>query len=415
MKYRLLYNKITVVALSAMLSLSAVSCGKLDASKLDGNALTVTETESKAEVKKTEDSSSKKEVEVNEEEKEQPSYTCSLVCVGDNLIHDNIYNEALKLGGGEKYDFTQAYEHVTKYIEGTDVAIINQETLVTDSVEPQSYPMFASPTAVGDKIVDMGFNVVSMSNNHVLDQGEEGLISSLDYWDTKGIVHYGAYRSQEDADTIKTMEVNGIKFAFLGYMEHTNGNYLSGDGAQVIYLDDEDKIKAQIEEADKMADVVVVSCHYGTEIQNELNEQQMEITPKLVEWGADLIIGTQAHTISTCGYLDKPDGGQAFVYYGLGNFISTMYDTKSLVGLIGKLNVVKDPDTNEVTFENVKAIPIISHFEGDSYYGDWYNCTVYPYAEYTDELFAKNYVEGFTRESVKQCLSYIPDEFLSIE
>lgn len=56
----------------------------------------------------------------------------------------------------------------------------------------------------------MGFNVVSMSNNHVLDQGEEGLISSLDYWDTKGIVHYGAYRSQEDADTIKTMEVNGI-------------------------------------------------------------------------------------------------------------------------------------------------------------------------------------------------------------
>lgn len=69
----------------------------------------------------------------------------------DNLIHDNIYNEALKLGGGEKYDFTQAYEHVTKYIEGTDVAIINQETLVTDSVEPQSYPMFASPTAVGDQ------------------------------------------------------------------------------------------------------------------------------------------------------------------------------------------------------------------------------------------------------------------------
>lgn len=79
MKYRLLYNKITVVALSAMLSLSAVSCGKLDASKLDGNALTVTETESKEEVKKTEDSSSKKEVEVNEEEKEQPSYTLSLI------------------------------------------------------------------------------------------------------------------------------------------------------------------------------------------------------------------------------------------------------------------------------------------------------------------------------------------------
>lgn len=288
------YKKAAALALTAVMALGASGCGKLDTQTLDnGIVTTTTTTAQKAETKITDESKAESSV-PEEKEEEQPSYTCSLVCVGDNLIHDNIYNEALQLGGGEKYDFTQAYEHVTKYIEGTDVAIINQETLVTDSVEPHSYPNFASPTAVGDKVVDMGFNVVSMSNNHVLDQGEEGLISSLDYWDTKDVVHYGAYRSQEDADDIKTLEVNGIKFAFLGYMEHTNGYYLSGEGAQVIYLDEEDKIKAQIEEADKMADVVVVSCHYGTEISNELNAQQQEITPKLVEWGADLIIGTQA-------------------------------------------------------------------------------------------------------------------------
>ena len=50
--------------------------------------------------------------------------------------------------------------------------------------------MFASPTAVGDKIVDMGFNVVSNVKQSCSRPGEEGLISSLDYWDTKGIVHY---------------------------------------------------------------------------------------------------------------------------------------------------------------------------------------------------------------------------------
>lgn len=408
------FYKKAALALAAVVALGASGCGRLDTQTLDGGEMIMTTTTAqKAEVKKAVES--KADTSAPEVEEEQPSYTCSLVCVGDNLIHDNIYNEALQLGGGEEYDFTQAYEHVTKYIEGTDVAIINQETLVTDSVEPHSYPNFASPTALGDKVVDMGFNVISMSNNHVLDQGEEGLISSLDYWDTKDVVHYGAYRSQEDADDIKTLEVNGIKFAFLGYMEHTNGYYLSGEGAQVIYLDEEDKIKEQIEESDKLADVVVVSCHYGTEISNELNAQQQEITPKLVEWGADLIIGTQAHTISTCEYLDKPDGGKAFVYYGLGNFISTMYDVKSPVGLIGKMNVVKDPASGEISFENVKAIPIISHFEAYSYDGDWFNCTVYPYAEYTDELFAKNFIEGFTRESVEECLSYVPDEFLSIE
>ena len=359
------------------------------------------------------DSSSKPD---KEPEKPTGKTTAHFVCAGDNLIHDNIYVEALEKGGGKSYDFSDCYKHIKQYIDSADVAVLNQETLVNDAFEPSTYPMFSTPTAVGDEVVDeVGFNVISMCNNHVLDMGESGLINSLDYWDRKGVVHYGAYRSDEDANDIRTLEVNGITFAFLGYMEHTNGIYLNGDGAKVIYLSDEETIKRQIEEADKIADVVVVSCHYGTEILNEINDQQKTLTPKLVEWGADLIIGTQAHTVSTCEYLDKPDGGQAFVYYGLGNLFSTMYDVKSLVGIIGDLDVVKNYDTGEITFENVKAIPVISHFEAQYYDSYWYNCTVYPYAEYTDELIAKNFVEGFTRQSIENCLAYIPKEFLSVE
>ena len=92
-----------------------------------------------------------------------------------------------------------------------------------------------------------------------------------------------------------------------------------------------------------------------------------------------------------------------------------MYDTKSLVGIIGDIDVVKNYDTNEITFENVKAIPVISHFEADYYDSYWYNCTVYPYAEYTDDLLSRNFVGGFSRQTLKDCLSYIPEEFLSIE
>lgn len=372
------------------------------------------EQSSKEKAKKTPKQDGSKAEKKADDKEEEPSYSCSFLCAGDNLIHDNIYNEALKNGGGENYDFTKAYENIESYIKGTDVAVINQETLVNDKFEPSSYPYFSTPTAVGDKITDMGFNVISMSNNHVLDKGSEGLINSLDYWDKKNVVHYGAYRDQADSEDIRVKEVNGIKFAFLGYMEHTNYITLNeGEAGKVVYLSEEDKVKEQIEKADKLADVVVVSCHYGTEIQNEINQQQETLTPKMVEWGADLIIGTQAHTVSKCEYLDKPDGGKAFVYYGLGNFISTMYEPRSLVGILGKLNVVKDKDSGAVTFEDVKAIPIISHFEGDSYDSDWYNCTVYPYKDYTDELFEKHFVQGFSRDTVEDCLSYIPKEFLS--
>ena len=413
-------HRIAALFSAVLLSISAAGCGGTairDNAGLDNGKdtpATTTAAPSPEEIKPAETTAKPKDTPA--EPAQTPSYSVSFLCAGDNLIHDNIYNEAWKLGNGDHYDFTKAYEHIERYLDGVDIAVLNQETLVTDAFEPQSYPTFCTPTALGDKMIDLGFNVFSMSNNHVLDMGSEGLISSLDYWDSKGVVHYGAYRDEADSENIRTMEVNGIKFAFLGYMEHTNYIYLNdGEPGKVVYLDEEDKIKEQIGKANEMADVVVVSCHYGTETMNELNQQQIELTPKLVEWGADLIIGTQAHALSECGYIDKPDGGKAFVYYGLGNFFSTMYDPKSLVGLVGKLNVVKDPASGQITFENVKAIPVISHFEADSYDSDWYNCAVYPYAEYTDELFAKNYVEGFSRESVEQCLSYVPEEFLSIE
>lgn len=350
----------------------------------------------------------------------EPSYKVSLVCVGDNLIHDNIYIEAEKKSGQKgKYNFDDAYKPIESYIKGNDLAIINQETIVTDTVPPESFPTFATPKAVADKVKSLGFNAVSMCNNHVLDQGDAAIQDSIKYWDSLGILHYGVYADQADCDNIKTKEINGIKFAFVGYMEHTNGLSLpAGSSATYITLSQEDKVKAQIQKADKMADVVVVSCHYGTEIMNELNTQQKTITPKLVEWGADIIIGTQAHALSTSEYIDKPDGTKAFVFYGLGNFLNTMYDKNSVIGLMGKLNVIKNKDTGKISLENVKCIPVISHFEADSYDSDWYNCTIYPYAKYTDELFAKHYVkaDGFNRAYVDEILSkFVPKEFLSIE
>ncbi len=402
-----------------MFCLSSVSCGnqiydnsnsQLDKDKTNSNE-SIIDKQGNSEV----DSDSK---ENSDQEKKKLTGTTKahLVCVGDNLIHDNIYVEALEKGGGKEYDFSDCYKHIEKYIKGADVAILNQETIVSDEFEVSSYPTFCSPTAVGDKVVDIGFNVISMSNNHVLDKGEDGLISSLDYWDTKDVVHYGAYRSSEDAEDIKTMTVNDITFAFLGYMEHTNGVFLNDNAkAEVIYLSEQERIKKQIEKANEIADVVVVSCHFGTEISNEINDQQQTLAPKLVEWGADLIIGTQAHALSTCEYIEKPDGSKAFVYYGLGNFFSTMYEAKSMIGLIGELDVIKNHDTGVITLENVKAIPVVSHFEADSFNSYWYNCTVYPYAEYTDELFTKHFDNSFNRSAAEKCLSYIPKDFLSIE
>lgn len=341
--------------------------------------------------------------------------TVHLVCAGDNLIHSSIYKQAKRraeANGEDGYDFDYVYEKVEKYLDGADIAILNQETIVTDELEPSDYPRFCSPADLGEKMIEMGFNAFSLSNNHILDRGEEGLLATLRFWDShEGIIRYGAYRDEEDMNNIRTMEVNGVTFAFLGYMEHTNGLSLPSDSeCKITYFDELDLIEQQVRRADEIADVVIVSAHYGKETINEQTQTQLDLTQKLVEWGADLIIGTQPHTAQGMEYIQKPDGSNAFVFYCLGNFVSAQSYELTMVGILGDLDIVKNMDTGEVTIENVKAIPIITQY-GYNYS----NIHIEPYATYTEEMLEDHGCDGFDQDTIDYVLSFIPEEFLAIE
>lgn len=354
--------------------------------------------------------------ETEPETPEEPDIrTVHLVCAGDNLIHSSIYNQArrrAKANGSDGYDFDFVYEKIEKYLEGADIAILNQETIVTDELEPSDYPRFCSPADLGEKMIDLGFNVFSLSNNHIIDRGEDGLLATLRFWDShEDIIRYGAYRDEEDMNNIRTMEVNGITFAFLGYMEHTNGLSLPSDSeCKITYLKELEEVERQVRLADEIADVVVVSPHYGKETINEQTENQLYITEKLVEWGADLIIGTQPHTAQGMTYIDKPNGGQAFVYYCLGNFVSAQSYYLTMVGIIGDLDIVKNMDTGECSIENVKAIPIITQ-----YGANYSNIHIEPYATYTEELLNAHGAKDFKQSKIDYVLGFIPEEFLAIE
>lgn len=341
--------------------------------------------------------------------------TVHLVCAGDNLIHSSIYKQAKRraeANGEDGYDFDYVYEKVEKYLDGADIAILNQETIVTDELEPSDYPRFCSPADLGEKMIEMGFNAFSLSNNHILDRGEEGLLATLRFWDShEGIIRYGAYRDEEDMNNIRTMEVNGVTFAFLGYMEHTNGLSLPNDSeCKITYFDELDLIEQQVRRADEIADVVIVSAHYGKETINEQTQTQLDLTQKLVEWGADLIIGTQPHTAQGMEYIQKTDGSNAFVFYCLGNFVSAQSYELTMVGILGDLDIVKNMDTGEVTIENVKAIPIITQY-GYNYS----NIHIEPYATYTEEMLEDHGCDGFDQDTIDYVLSFIPEEFLAIE
>jgi len=346
-----------------------------------------------------------------EPEKPAEPASVNIVCAGDNLIHTPIYRIAKETAGGEGYEFSPAYEHLGTLISDADLAILNQETIISDEFEPDTYPTFCTPTEMARDMTELGFDAFSISNNHVLDKGEAGLISTLRFWKEnypdKPV--YGAYLNEEDMNDIRTLEVNGIKFAFLGYMEHTNGLSLPPSSeCRVTYLDDEETIEEQVRKASEIADCVIVSVHFGIEVSNIVTEDQKEMSRKLADWGADIIVGTQPHTVQSMEYIDTADGRKAFVFYCLGNLISTMDVPASMAEMLGEITVTKDPADGKITLSNAKAVPLVDHFDRSySYVG------VYPLDQYTPEMGAVHAISGVSYDYILDIFrDNIPEEYL---
>ena len=335
-----------------------------------------------------------------------------IVCAGDNLIHSPIYMQAKNRAENGDYDFLPAFENVRKYIEEADLAILNQETIVSDKYEPSNFPYFCSPEALARDMITLGFDAVSISNNHCLDKGEEGLIASLEFWADSypDIPVYGAYLNEEDMNNIRILEVNGITFAFLGFMEHTNGLMLPENSVcELTYMSEEELIEKQIKEAEKIADCVIVSVHFGVEVTNEISVQQYDFSQKLADYGADIIIGTQPHTIQSMEYLTGKNGNKAFVFYCLGNFISAMDNPYSMVEMLGRIKVTKSLKTGEITLSEPNAVPLINHYDHN-----YSNIRIYPFSEYTEELGTSHGCKGTSYSFFERIISEnIPEEYLS--
>lgn len=354
-----------------------------------------------------------------------------VIAAGDNLIHYSVYKNAEKLAGeGENYNFKPLYENVKYLIEDADVAILNQETIISQSNEIRGANggalLFNSPPEVADAVIDLGFDVFTMANNHLLDFGESALEESINFWNDKAqkydLTVLGAYLSEEDSENIRIREVNGVKIAFLAYAEHINGFSISdGSPLRVILNSEEDVIERQIAEAKSLADVVIVSAHWGVEDTNYVSDDRIELANKMVNWGADVIIGGHTHTAETMEWIEREDGSKGFVFYSVGNFICCQTDNFNLVGEMPDFDIVVDGETGEVRLEDVGVIPNIIHYEP----GDYSNLGVYPYSKYTPEMAAAHGISSAIPAGTYNYFSYdvlnqiiddaIPKEFQKLD
>lgn len=139
--------------------------------------------------------------------------TVSFMGVGDNLIHDTVYNDALQSDG--TYDFTKMYSNFKEDAQNSDISFINQETVLGgEDLGLSGYPTFNSPSEIAKNLEDTGFNLVNLATNHCLDQSEQGIINELNTFKQTDIVTNGVYDSQEAYDTIPTFKKKALHLVF---------------------------------------------------------------------------------------------------------------------------------------------------------------------------------------------------------
>ena len=284
---------------------------------------------------------------------------------GDLLYHDIIYISAKKADG--TYDFHENFEYVKPWLKQADLVIGDFEGTVNKDHYLAGYPLFNAPGEVMDAIKDAGYQVLDLAHNHILDSQIEGVVSTADAIEKAGMTPIGVYTHEpRDKAPIVIKEVNGIKVALLAYSYGFNGieQSISQEDYNRYLSDlDEDKMKAEIERAEKEADITIIMPQMGVEYQIEPTEEQKKLYHKMIDWGADIIFGGHPHVVEPAETVEK-NGDKKLIIYSMGNFISnqrieTMQDVENAKwterGVLMDVTIKKK--SGKTTIETAQAHP----------------------------------------------------------
>lgn len=272
----------------------------------------------------------------------------SFAVFGDNLIHEPIYRYGMNQGG----DFGFLFDNIGGVLEESDIAVINQETpLVTKFSEYGDYPRFGTPIQVGQAIVDAGFDVVTCATNHALDRGAEGIHTTKECFTQQGVLCLGIQTEQEAKyRPYEILVRKDIRFALFNYTYGTNGISLpEGYPFMVHLLEDEEQVRADMENARREADVLLVFVHWGTEDSAEVDDFQKRWTKVFLDGRADVVVGTHPHVLQEYELLEGADGHRMLVYYSIGNFVSAQAEKSCVKGGMARFWIAPAPGGYGVT------------------------------------------------------------------
>lgn len=254
------------------------------------------------------------------------------ILFGGDIMLSRQVNEQMN----KNKDYSWPFTKIAGFLRDADLTVVNLESpFIKDkdySVPTGSFLFKANPEAI--KGLEMtGIDLVSLANNHILNQGKTGLMETKEILNEANIKSIGAGKDSEEARKPEIFTIQGKKIGFLSYAYPNDNSVALKNGPGISNMDP----KLMAEDVKKLkteADIVIVTMHAGTEYTRKPNEQQKNFAHAAIDNGADAVIGHHSHWPQTWElYKNKP------IIYSLGNLVfDQMWSKETTIGLIAKLS-----------------------------------------------------------------------------
>ena len=240
-----------------------------------------------------------------------PTRKFTIVAVGDIMLDRNV-GKAIRNNG-----YQSILAKVRDLTRSADIAFANLECPLAKSGahSPGDCIFRADPETI-KVVLDGGFDIVSLANNHTLDAGAEALRNTLDVLEENSIAYCGARREKDKAWEPTYLTADGYTIGFMAYTHLPS--YVQGSWADV---DEREVLAGQLATARQNCDLLFVSVHWGQEYKTEPETENVELAHFLVDNGADVVFGHHPHVLQGIEvYKNCP------IFYSAGNFVFDQKD-----------------------------------------------------------------------------------------
>ena len=265
-------------------------------------------------------------------------YAVGDIMLGEQSLCYNFGVKSIIKNKGVNYLF----KAIKDIFRNGDIVFGNLEALISNKTNKNGFEanFFRAEPNVIEGLKNARFNVLSVANNHIMEHGERAFLATVSLLKENNISPVGV------ANKTEILEIDGFKIAIIGY------SFIDDFISNPLYnkVDSERKILGDIRSMRDSVDLVILSLHWGYEYIPFPSPEQVEIGRKLIDCGADVILGHHAHVIQGYEiYKGRP------IIYGFGNFIfDHTYIKSTRKSIIAKIKV--DMNTKNI---NIDFIPVI--------------------------------------------------------